>query len=77
MRVRAFSLVVLSSLQIAGALSSAHALTLDEIVAKLQSAGYSQIRQSPSGKIQSFKAVKNGKEVSVVVDSTGHIKELR
>lgn len=77
MLVRAFSLVVLCSLQMVGPSSSAYALTLDEIVAKLQSAGYSQIREAPSGKIRSFRAVKNGKEVSIIVDSAGHIKELQ
>lgn len=35
MLVRAFFLVILSSLQTAGALSSAHALTLDEVIAKV------------------------------------------
>ncbi len=56
---------------------SARALTQDEIVAKLEQAGYSQIRQVPAGKIKSFKAVKDGKEVSIIVDSSGHIKELQ
>lgn len=77
MLVRAFALTILCSLQMAGALSSAHALTLDEIVARLQSAGYSQIREAPAGKIRSFRAVKDGKEVSIIVDSVGHIKELQ
>jgi hypothetical protein len=76
MLARAVSLAVLS-LAIVGVFSSAHALTQNEIVAKLESAGYSQIRVVPSGKIQSFKAVKNGKDVSLIVDSSGHIKELQ
>jgi arginine repressor len=67
---------LLCSLAIAGVVSSAWALTQEEIVARLESAGYSQIRQAQSGKIKSFKAVKNGQEVSVIVDSTGHIQEL-
>ena len=57
--------------------SSAHALTQEEIVAKLEQAGYSQIREIPAGKIRSFKAVKNGKDVSIIVDSSGHVKELQ
>ena len=77
MLVRTLSLLTLCSLQIAVSLSSAHALTPNEIVARLEAAGYSQIREVPSGKIKSFKAVKNGKEASIIVDSTGHIKELQ
>jgi hypothetical protein len=41
-----------------------------------QAAGYSQIRENGSGKIKTFKAVKNGKEVTVILDSSGKIKEL-
>jgi len=70
---RAFSLALLSSLGIVGA----RALTKDEVVAKLEAAGYSEIREMPSGKIKSFKAVKNGKETSIIVDSSGRIKELQ
>ena len=77
MRVRAFALAVLCYLELVLVSSSARALTTDEIVAKLESAGYSQIRQIPAGKIKSFKAVRNGKEVSIIVDSGGHIKELQ
>ncbi len=77
MLVRAFSLAILCSLEIVGVLSPARALTRDEIVARLESAGYSQIREVPSGKIKSYKAIKGGKEVSIIVDSTGHIQELQ
>jgi hypothetical protein len=77
MRVQALSLAFLSLLEMAMLSSSARALTREEIVAKLESAGYSQIRQVPTGKIKSFKAVRNGKEVSIIVDSSGHIKELQ
>jgi hypothetical protein len=76
MRLQALFPQIICSLAIAGAFSSAQALTQDEILARLEAAGYSQIRQAPSGKIKSFKAVKNGREVSVIVDSTGHIQEL-
>jgi hypothetical protein len=76
MRMQAFSSTVLCFLTVASVFSSAQALTQDEILARLESAGYSQIRQAPSGKIKSFKAVKNGQEVSVIVDSTGHIQEV-
>ena len=54
----------------------AHALTQEELVAKLQSAGYSQVRDiKSSAEGIAAKATKNGKEVSIVVDSTGQIKE--
>jgi hypothetical protein len=61
-----------------GIFSPAHALTHDELVAKLTSAGYSQIsdvKSTPEG--ISVKAMKNGKEVSLVVDSNGQIRERR
>jgi hypothetical protein len=54
----------------------AHALTQQELVSKLQAAGYSQIgegKSTPEG--ISVKAMKDGKEVHLVVDSDGQIKE--
>jgi hypothetical protein len=77
MWARAVSAAVLCSLTLVGVVSSARALNENEIVTRLESAGYSQIRAVPSGKIKSFKAVKDGKDVSVVVDSSGHIKEVQ
>jgi hypothetical protein len=45
-------------------------------VAKLEAAGYSQIRDIKStAEGTAVKATKNGKEVSLVVDSSGQIKE--
>ena len=45
---------------------------------KLEAAGYSQIKDIKSGpEGVTAKAVKDGKEVAVVVDSGGRIKELR
>jgi hypothetical protein len=52
-------------------------LTFDEIRARLEAAGYSQIREMPSGKIRTFKAVMDGREQSIVVDSNGHVRELQ
>jgi hypothetical protein len=72
-QLRLFPLAIFCAI----AASPALALSQDEIVARLEQAGYSQIRQVPAGKIQSFKAVKNGKDVSIIVDTTGHIKELQ
>lgn len=56
--------------------SPAHALTQEELVAKIQAAGYSQVKDVKStaeGIIA--KAVKDGKPVTLVVDSSGQIKE--
>jgi hypothetical protein len=61
-----------------GVLSPAYAVTQQELVAKLESAGYSQVGEMKStaeGIV--VKAVKDGKEVHIVVDSNGQIKERR
>jgi hypothetical protein len=50
---------------------------LDGIRARIEAAGYSQIREVPTGKIRTFKAFRDGKERSIIVDSSGHIKELQ
>jgi hypothetical protein len=67
---------ILCALAIIRVFSPAFGRTLKEIVAKLESAGYSQIREIRSGKITTYKAVKSGKEVSLVVDNFGKFKEL-
>ncbi|UQR66146.1 PepSY domain-containing protein [Bradyrhizobium sp. C-145] len=62
----------------AGGLSSADALTQEEFVAKLQAAGYSQVSDIKStAEGTTAKAVKNGKDVRLVVDSSGQIKEQK
>jgi len=62
----------------AGVFAPAHALTEQELVAKLESAGYSQIRDIKStAKGTAVKATKNGKDVSLAVDSSGQILEER
>jgi hypothetical protein len=68
---------VLCALSLACAVTAANALTQEDLLAKLEAAGYSQVRENGSGKIKTFKAVKNGKEVSVIVDSFGRIKKLQ
>jgi hypothetical protein len=58
------------------ATAPAHALTQQELVAKLEAAGYtmvSDIKSTSEGMVA--RAIKNGKEVRVVVDSSGQIKE--
>jgi hypothetical protein len=56
--------------------SSVNALTQEELVAKVKAAGYTQItnvKSTPEG--ISVKAMKNGKEVPLIVDSSGQIQE--
>jgi hypothetical protein len=75
MPTRTLSRAVLCCL-VVGIFAPAHALTQDELVAKLTAAGYSQIgpiKSTPEG--ISVKAMKNGKQISLVVDSNGQIKE--
>jgi hypothetical protein len=48
-------------------------LTSQEVAAKLEAAGYSQIREMKSGKIMTYKAVRAGKDL--VIDSFGKFKE--
>jgi hypothetical protein len=56
----------------------AHALTQDELTARLQSAGYTNIRDIKStAEGIAVKATKNGKDVSLIVDSSGQVKERR
>jgi hypothetical protein len=63
-------------LAIAGGLSPVHALTQEELVAKIQAAGYSQVSDIKStAEGITAKAVKNGKPVTLVLDSSGQIKE--
>ena len=54
------------------------ALTQQELVAKLEAAGYSRISDIKStAEGTAVKAMKDGKEVRLVVDSSGQIKEQR
>ncbi len=76
MSARAVLPAVLCCLIGVGIFSPAHALTQEELVAKLQSEGYSQIRDVKStAEGISVKAMKDGKDVSLVVDSSGQVKE--
>ncbi|MGY4625437.1 hypothetical protein [Bradyrhizobium sp. USDA 4486] len=61
---------------LAAGLSHAHALTQEELIAKIQAAGYSQVQdvKSTAEGITAI-AVKNGKPVKLLVDSSGQIKE--
>ena len=69
MRTRTIFRTVLL-LAIAGGLSSAHALTQEELVARIQAAGYAQVSDIKStAEGITAKAVKNGKAVTLVVDS--------
>jgi hypothetical protein len=76
MSARAVSQAVLFSLAMVGVFSPAYALTQQELVVKLEAAGYSQIREVKStAEGIAVKAMKDGKEVSLVVDSSGQIQE--
>ncbi len=76
MSVRNVLRAVLCCAMLACGLSPANALTREELVAKLQAAGYSQIRDVKStAEGISVKAVRDGKEVSLAVDSSGQVKE--
>jgi hypothetical protein len=60
----------------AGVFSPAHALTQQELVVKFKAAGYSQIGEIKSTAEGTLvNAVKDGKEVHLLVDGTGQIKE--
>ena len=69
---------IFAALVMVGVFSPAHALTQQELVAKLESAGYSQIRDIKStAEGTAVKAMKNGKDISLVLDSSGQIQERR
>jgi len=78
MTARTVAQAALCGLMMAGVFSPALALTQQELIAKLESAGYSQIRDiKSSAEGTAVKAMKNGKEVSLVVDSSGQVQERR
>ena len=57
-------------------LAPAYALSQQELIAKIKEAGYSQIgdiKSTPEGMI--VKARKDGRDVHLLVDSNGQIKE--
>jgi len=61
-----------------GGPSSAQALTQEELIARIQAAGYSEVSDVKStAEGITAKAVKDGKPVRLVVDSSGQVKEQR
>ena len=67
-----------AALWLAIIVSPASALTQDELVAKIQAAGYSQVSDIKStAEGITATAMKDGKEVRLVVDSSGQIKEQK
>ncbi|PDT87241.1 hypothetical protein CO669_26845 [Bradyrhizobium sp. Y36] len=69
-----FSTILL--LAIAAGPTSAYALTQEELVARIQAAGYAQVSDiKATAEGITAKAVKNGKAVTLVVDSSGQVKE--
>ena len=78
MSARTVSQAVFCCLLIVGVFSPAYAPTQPELIAKLESAGYSQIRDIKStAEGTPVGATKGGKDVSLVVDSSGQIRERR
>jgi hypothetical protein len=65
-------------LAIMAIVSPASALPQDELVGKIQAAGYSQVSDIKStAEGITATAMKDGKEVRLVVDSSGQIKEQK
>ncbi|SFJ42782.1 hypothetical protein [Bradyrhizobium sp. cf659] len=63
-------------LAIAAGTSTTRALTQDELIARIQAAGYTQVGEIKStAEGTTAKAVKNGKPVRLLVDGAGQIKE--
>jgi len=63
-------------LALTGGMSDARALTQDELVARIKAAGYTEVSDVKStAEGTSARAIKNGKQVRLVVDSSGQIKE--
>lgn len=70
------STIYRTALLLALAASPAHGLTQEELIAKIQAAGYSQVQDVKStAEGITAQAVKEGKPVKLVVDSSGQIKE--
>jgi hypothetical protein len=75
MRICTLSQVILW-LAVAGLLPPAHAMSREELVSRLEAAGYtevSDIKSTAEGIVA--KATKNSRHVRLVVDSGGQIKE--
>ena len=75
MSARAVSQALLVFLGLAGLISTANARTQQELIAKLEAAGYSQVRDIKSTAEGIAVKAKDGKEVSLVLDSSGQFKE--
>jgi hypothetical protein len=68
---------VLCFLVLACVFSPANALTQEELVAKLESAGYLQVRETGPVKSRRSERSKMARKCPVIVDSRGQIKELQ
>ncbi|MBR0799966.1 hypothetical protein JQ615_31830 [Bradyrhizobium jicamae] len=68
--------ISVAALLLLSGLSPALALTQEELVARIQAAGYSQVSDVKStAEGTTAKAVKDGKQVHLVIDSGGQIKQ--
>lgn len=75
MRIRTI-LQLLLILALTGSTSAAGALTQEELVARIKAAGYTEVSDIKStAEGIAAKAVKDGKPVTLVVDSSGQVKE--
>jgi hypothetical protein len=78
MSKRLIARAILCFMWLTGVFSPALALTQEELVRKLEAVGYSQVREiksTPEG--IAVKATKDGKDVSLIVDSGGQFKERK
>ncbi|MGY4311988.1 hypothetical protein [Bradyrhizobium sp. JR3.5] len=63
-------------LTIASGSAPTYALTQDELVAKIEAAGYSKVSDIKStAEGMTATAIKDGKQVHLVIDSSGQIKQ--
>ncbi|WP_027547273.1 hypothetical protein [Bradyrhizobium sp. WSM2254] len=75
MRTRTILLTLLFP-AIAAGVSTASALTQDELIDRIQAAGYTQVSEIKStAEGTTAKALKNGKPVRLLVDGAGQIRE--
>jgi hypothetical protein len=76
MQARAIFHTALLPAIVAGA-PTARGLTQDELMARIQAAGYSQVSDVKTAEGTTARAVKNGRPARLVVESGGQIKEQK
>ena len=77
MLMRVLSRAAICVFAISAVALPAYGLTSEEAVAKIEDSGiFAYIREMTAGQIMTYRAVRAGKEVSLVIDSFGKVKEL-